>query len=239
MNRILYLLLVLAGLACTDKNQTMTLQTGNNLEQKELEPALSYLALGDSYTIGESVDESECFPIQLANRLSEQGIELKLVKIVAQTGWTTDELAGAIEKETLQNSYNLVTLLIGVNNQYRGRSADEYRVELRTLLQTAIKLAGYNAKNVIVISIPDYGVTPFGASRNPEKIASEIDLFNRINLEESQKVNARYVEITTISKDAATDTSLVANDGLHPSAKMYKLWVDKMLPTAKEILENQ
>ena len=239
MNRILYLLLVFAGLACNDKNQTMTDQPNIINEKEELSAAFSYLALGDSYTIGESVDESERFPIQLAKRLTEQGFQLKPVKIVAKTGWTTDELAEAIEKETLQKTYNLVTLLIGVNNQYRGRSADEYQDEFRTLLQTAIKLAGYHSKNVIVVSIPDYGVTPFGESRNPAKIASEIDLFNRINLEETQKMNARYAEITTISKDAANDTSLIANDGLHPSAKMYKLWVDKMLPLAKEILENQ
>ena len=132
-----------------------------------------------------------------------------------------------------------MTLLIGVNNQYRGRSADEYRGEFRNNLQTAIKYAGNKAQNVIVISIPDYGVTPFGKSRNPEQIAKEIDEYNAINFQETQQANARYVEITAISREALNDETLVASDGLHPSGEMYRRWVEKILPEAKKILESQ
>ncbi|QIA10032.1 SGNH/GDSL hydrolase family protein [Draconibacterium halophilum] len=209
----------------------------NKEENKNSE--LDYLALGDSYTIGESVEESKRFPVQLVDRLKAEGFEMQPAKIVARTGWTTDELAAAIENEELKESYNLVTLLIGVNNQYRGRSADDYRGEFRKNLQTAIQYAGNKAQNVIVISIPDYGVTPFGKSRNPEQIAKEIDEYNAINFQESQQANVRYVEITAISREALNDETLVASDGLHPSGEMYRRWVEKVLPEAKEILESQ
>jgi lysophospholipase L1-like esterase len=164
---------------------------------------------------------------------------LNYPEIIAQTGWTTDELAGAIEREKQNKQYNLVTLLIGVNNQYRGRSPAEYQIEFRALLQTAIDFANNNARNVIVVSIPDYGVTPFGKNNNPAQIAQEIDAFNAINLAETENANARYVDITPISREASNNSNLIANDGLHPSAEMYKLWVKQILPHAQEILNSQ
>lgn len=243
MYRIVFIFLVFTGLACTDKDQPfeeiIVSEMENQSEEKTNPNALFYLALGDSYTIGESVEENQRFPVQLVEELRKEGFNMNPAKIVAQTGWTTDELAAAIANEDLKESYNIVSLLIGVNNQYRGRNADEYRVEFGQLLQTAIQLADHKAENVIVISIPDYGVTPFGQSREPEKIASEIDLFNKINLEETEKLNARYVEITGISREAKRDNALVADDGLHPSGKMYSKWVEKMLPEANEILDSQ
>lgn len=234
--------MIFAGLACTDKENPVIMnvqaEPGNSGENDQ-DSTFFYLALGDSYTIGESVEENERFPVQLVEKLKDQGFEMQAAKIVARTGWTTDELAAAIDNENLKESYNLVTLLIGVNNQYRGRSADEYRGEFRELLQTAIDFANNKSQYVIVISIPDYGVTPFGQNRNPEQIAKEIDEYNAINYQETLQANARYVEITAISREALNNETLVASDGLHPSGEMYRRWVEKILPEAKEILESQ
>lgn len=197
----------------------------------------NYLALGDSYTIGESVKTEERFPVQLSEELTKNGFNIEEQVIIARTGWTTDELASAIESRNLEGNFDLVTLLIGVNNQYRGLDSDEYRTQFAELLQTAIQFAGKET-NVIVVSIPDYGVTPFGQNINSTRIAEEIDLYNRINLEETQKTEAQYVNITEISRQAKNDKTLVASDGLHPSGKMYSLWVEEILPVAKQILEK-
>ena len=182
-----------------------------------------YLALGDSYTIGESVAVDDRYPVQLAREL-----KLGEPEIIAKTGWTTDELSAAIDKAMdkadPRGPYDLVTLLIGVNNQYRGRSADEYRTQFTALLQRAIGFAGGKTRNVVVISIPDWGVTPFAKDRDRAKIGREIDQFNAINREETTRAGARYVDITPFSRRAANDPSLVAPDGLHPSGKMYSEW---------------
>lgn len=177
-----------------------------------------YLALGDSYTIGESVDASERFPVQLARTLS-----ISEPRIIAKTGWTTDELNAAIDAANVTETYDLVTLLIGVNNQYRGRDAEQYRGEFAALLRRAIGFAGGDAQKVIVVSIPDWGVTPFAEGRDRAKIASEIDRYNAINREETQRAGARYVDITPISR--GNDAALVAADGLHPSGKQHGEWV--------------
>jgi undecaprenyl-diphosphatase len=179
----------------------------------------NYLALGDSYTIGESVAAEERFPNQLARVL---GYSEPL--IIAKTGWTTDELNAAIDAANPKGPYDLVTLLIGVNNQYRGRDAEQYRGEFRGLLQRAIGFAGGDAKRVIVVSIPDWGVTPFAEGRDRAKIAREIDQYNAINREEALRAGARYADITPISR--RNDPTLVANDGLHPSGTQYREWVD-------------
>jgi len=178
-----------------------------------------YLALGDSYTIGESVAESDRYPVQLAHAL-----KMSDPLIIAKTGWTTDELNAAIDKADPHGPYDLVTLLIGVNNQYRGRGADEYRTQFTALLQRAIGFAGGKTRNVVVISIPDWGVTPFAKDRDRAKIGREIDQFNAINREETLRAGARYVDITPESRKGATDATLVAGDGLHPSGKMYSEW---------------
>lgn len=177
-----------------------------------------YLALGDSYTIGESVPASERFPVQLARALG-----LGEPQIIAKTGWTTDELNAAIDAADPRGPFDLVTLLVGVNNQYRGRSADEYRTQFAALLDRAIGFAGGDAGKVIVVSIPDWGVTPFAEGRDRAKIAREIDQFNAINREEAAREGARWVDITPISR--RNDPTLVAADGLHPSGKQYAEWV--------------
>ena len=170
------------------------------------------LALGDSYTIGEGVAPGERWPNQLG--LGEP-------EIIARTGWTTDELNAAIDAAHPRGPYDLVTLLIGVNNQYRGRDADEYRREFAALLQRAIGFAGGDASRVLVVSIPDWGVTPFAQGRDRAAIAREIDRFNAINRAEAERVGAKYADVTGVSRQKP---HLLAPDGLHPSGAMYAEW---------------
>lgn len=194
--------------------------------------SLTYLALGDSYTIGQSVETSKSFPKQLASEMANaNGINVS-VKIVAQTGWTTDVLINAIKTANLAPKYDFVTLLIGVNNQYRGYNIDTYRKEFVELLQASISYAGGNASHVFVLSIPDYSVTPFAGNdiSTTSKIAAEIDAYNQINKDESEKFKVNYLDITPISRNAKTNPSLIASDGLHPSAEMYKEWVKLLSP---------
>ncbi len=195
-----------------------------------------YLALGDSYTIGESTSPAERFPAQLAEQLRAQGMEPGVPEIVARTGWTTEELALAIQAADPKGTYDLVTLLIGVNNQYRGRSAEQYRSEFVGLLERAIAFAGNRPKRVIVISIPDWGMTPFGSGR--QNTSAEIDTFNAVNRQAAEQFGAVYADITPISREAARDAALVAPDGLHPSGKMYARWVELLMPLAKRALQD-
>ena len=193
---------------------------------------MRYLALGDSYTIGESVDPSERWPVQLAARLRERGVPIADPTIIAKTGWTTDELSAAIDQANPEGPYDLVSVLIGVNNQYRGRDAEQYRSEFRALLQRAVQFAGGDATRVLVLSIPDWGMTPFAEGRDRSQIAAEIDKFNEINREEAASVGARYVDITPVSRMAVEDPTLIAADGLHPSGKMYRAWTELVVPAA-------
>lgn len=202
--------------------------------------AIRYLALGDSYTIGESVPENERWSNQLAEllRASPQldGRDVE-VTIIARTGWTTAELWQGIEMRAIQPPYDMVSLLIGVNNQYRGYDINEYREQFRFLLEKAIEYAGDKPANVFVLSIPDWGVTPFAAGRDAAKIAQEIDSFNVVNREEAEKLGVAYVDVTPVSREAANDPSLIAGDGLHPSGRMYAEWAKLTLPIALGILE--
>ena len=204
---------------------------------------MRYLALGDSYTIGESVAASERWPVQLTARLRERGFTLDDPLLIATTGWTTGELAGAIEQANPLGLFDLVTLLIGVNNQYRGRSEDEYRQQFHALLQRAIAYAGNDPARVIVLSIPDWSVTPFATGMGAEKssvarIAGQIDRFNAINRAETERSGAQYIDITPLSRQAAQDRSLLAGDGLHPSGKMYAQWVQVIEPIACAVLSR-
>lgn len=201
--------------------------------------AIRYLALGDSYTIGESVDPSERWPMQLAAKLREQKIGIGDPQIIARTGWTTDELNAAIDDEKPTGPFGLVTLLIGVNNQYRGRSVVDFRPQFVGLLNRAIGFAANDKSRVIVISIPDWGVTPFADGRDRSKIGAEIDAFNKVCAEESALAGVGFVDINPVSKQAAKDSSLVAPDGLHPSGKMYAEWVKQAVPTASGIFHQK
>lgn len=197
---------------------------------------LRYLALGDSYTIGESVEEAERFPNQLARLLETEGVKMD-VTIIARTGWTTEELWQGIQAQTVTPPYDLVSLLIGVNNQYRGYDQDDYRESFRFLLHKAIEYAGGEVERVIVFSIPDWGVTPFAAGRDASQIAADIDAFNKINFEETQKAGAHYVDVTPVSRKAENAPALIAGDGLHPSGSMYAEWAKSAWPIALAILK--
>lgn len=195
----------------------------------------TYLALGDSYTIGEMVNEKERFPVQLSSMLNSDSIDIAEPLIIAKTGWTTDELLAAIKEKNVKDTFNIVTLLIGVNNQYRGRDAENYRSELKQLLDIAINYAGGKKEHVFVLSIPDWGVTPFAEGKDRGKIAAEIDEYNRVKKEECEKLGVKFYDITGISR--TIDPALIASDGLHPSGKMYKMWVDKIYSDIKATLK--
>jgi lysophospholipase L1-like esterase len=197
--------------------------------------ALTYLALGDSYTIGESVPLAQSFPYQLASVLNKQEYSVSAPVIIARTGWTTDELIREINNQNLKQKFDIVTLLIGVNNQYRNYNIDTYRTEFVQLLNTALSYANGNKQRVFVVSIPNWGVTPFAHGRDVTQITKEIGQHNTINKEESEKAGVSYTNITPISQQAIADPSLVAPDGLHPSGKMYMLWTDLL---SAEVLKN-
>ncbi len=207
-------------------------------------PIIRYLALGDSYTIGESVPAEDRWPDQLAKLLAAdiegslwEGPQIDLL-MIARTGWTVKELWEGIQAHPPTGTYDLVTLLIGVNDQYRGYPVDGYREDFRFLLGKAIEYAGGNPRKVIVLSIPDWGVTPFAADRDRQQISKQIDAFNSVNREEAEKASAHYVDVTPISRQAVSDATLIASDGLHPSGKMYALWAQQVLPIASEILKG-
>lgn len=188
----------------------------------------TYLALGDSYTIGEQVEARDNFPNQAVGILKDKGFDFLPPEIVAKTGWTTDELAVAIKNAELAANYDFVTLLIGVNNQYRGRAVDQYAPEFESLLKQAIRFAGGHAGHVIVLSIPDWGVTPFAAGRDRLQIAKEIDDYNRANESITAKYKIPYISITNSTREAQKDPSLLAPDGLHPSGKEYTRWAKQV-----------
>jgi len=231
MKPSLILLLVLTLSSC--------LPEGASVEDSPMSnDTLSFLALGDSYTIGERVDSTLRWPVQLASRLREEGLHISDPLIIAQTGWTTDELEAGIQAAGPSGPFDLVSLLIGVNNQYRGWDVEEYRIQLRALLNQAVAFAGGRAEGVLVLSIPDWGVMPFAAGRDRSAIASQIDSFNRVKVEEAAAIGVRFVDITGISREAPEDPNLVAEDGLHPSGFQYARWVDAALPVAKGLLEG-
>ena len=231
MKNIATILLLLSSfyLNCMEKE---------NAEKTMEEKPYTYLALGDSYTIGEGVGEKDRYPNQTVKLLKSNGMKFQKPTIIAKTGWTTDELAKGIEKaEINEKTYDLVTLLIGVNNQYRGRPLDNYKEEFRELLQQAILFAGGKHKHVVVISIPDWGVTPFATNRGSDqiKVASEIDEFNKAKAAICQELNVHYIDITEEYREIGALPEMVVDDQLHPSGLVYKKWAKKL---EKVILEQ-
>jgi lysophospholipase L1-like esterase len=197
---------------------------------------IRYLALGDSYTIGERVTTNERYPEQLVEALTKDGFKFQSLRTIARTGWTTDELANAIADAKINDStFTMVSLLIGVNNQYRGRTAETYAPQFEDLLLKAINFAGGKKEKVFVVSIPDYAFTSFGNGNT--QISSGIDAFNKVNKEITDKYGVTYFNITPISREGLSDKELVATDGLHPSGKQYKRWVDLMLTDVKKLLK--
>ena len=199
---------------------------------------MSYLALGDSYTIGTGLkDEGDRYPVKIADKLNAGGYPCHPPHIIAQNGWTTGNLLNATANFTPDSTFDLVSLLIGVNNQYQNRSIEEYAAEFETLLLQAIEYAGNDTSGVFVLSIPDYGVTPFG-SNNAETIAIEIDQFNDVNREIAESYGISYFYITDISRMAANNPDLIAGDSLHPSGEMYELWVADFIEDIKLKLDE-
>lgn len=186
----------------------------------------TYLALGDSYTIGEQVLLTESFPYQVVQLLRNNNIETAAPEIIAKTGWTTDDLNAAIQENKFLKQYDFVSLLIGVNNQYRGRAVDEYETEFNFLLEQAIAFAGNKSANVFVLSIPDWGVTPFAADKDVVKIANEIDEYNAACKKITLQHNCTFIDITTSQRADAHDAEMLASDGLHPSGKEYAKWAE-------------
>lgn len=223
MTNPLYFWLILVSISaiqCHSTKQVLPDMTGQEY---------TYLALGDSYTIGESVVPQERYPVQLANQLRKSGISIQDPTIIATTGWTTLDLARAMgEAAHQQRPYSLVSLLIGVNDQYQNKPFDQYETNFRNLLDMAIELAGGDMDKVMVISIPDYAYTPFGQKQDPEKISQELDAYNAVNREITNQYNITYFDITPISRLGLIRPELVAGDQLHPSGTMYAEWVELM-----------
>ncbi|MFT4740641.1 MAG: lysophospholipase L1-like esterase [Marivirga sp.] len=220
MKRLVVLVVLTACLSCT-----------SHKAMSQDNSTVAFLALGDSYTIGEAVLESESWPHQLAKNLTKKGRSVQVKKVIATTGWTTDELLKAIEaqeEELLAAKFDLVSLLIGVNNQYRGYDIKQYKKEFKALLKKALSFVDMDPSKVFIVSIPDYSVTPFVADNNKdkEKIAADLIIYNQIAQEYAKKNGIPFYDITPISLKAMYEKGYVAADGLHPAAKMYQEWVD-------------
>lgn len=194
---------------------------------------LTYLALGDSYTIGQSVSENDRYPVQVVHRLRSDGFTYTSPDIIAVTGWTTGDLLNATPATAPSPPYHVVSLLIGVNNQYQYRSQSEYRTQFTELIQRSIHLAGDSPSHVIVLSIPDYSVTPFARGRDRALIAAQIDSFNAINKKVAMNYHTAWLDVTRESRKAADDPSLIAGDSLHFSGKEYAVWAEMMEPVIK------
>lgn len=205
-------------------------------------PRRGFLALGDSYTIGEGVPEAGRWPVQLTALLRARGIALDAPRIIATTGWTTDELDAGIDAAhaamPIPTDHALVSLLIGVNNQYRGRPLAEYQVQFAALLERAIDFAGGEASRVIVLAIPDWGVTPFAiqSGRDRGQIAAQLDAFNLAAQRMTEARGARFVDTAPVSRQRGGEVAMLADDGLHPSAALYALWAEAAVPAAQAAL---
>ncbi len=228
----LILIFLAAGILVSCKKS----QPEGMIIQPPTQNTFTFLALGDSYTIGQSVAEAERFPNITADLLKNLGKGNSVPKIIATTGWTTANLLSAINANPPGNNYDVVTLLIGVNNQYQGRTIAEYRTEFTQLLMKAIEFARGSRTHVFVLSIPDYGVTPFAQNSDTARIAMEIDMFNNVNKEIALANGVNYLDITPISRQGKTDNTLHATDGLHPSGKQYRRWSDLLAPMIASVI---
>jgi len=197
----------------------------------------TFLALGDSYTIGESVAVTDRFPAQTAALLRQDGLKIADPVYIARTGWTTTNLQQAINAQNLAPNYDIVTLLIGVNDQYQRMDTSGYTSRFTQLLQKAIELARGNKRHVFVVSIPDYSVTPFVPASDKQRVSTEVDWFNRINKRITESFGVSYTDITPSSREGASNPSLIANDGLHPSGLEYRKWAQLLAPKIKAILQ--
>lgn len=198
----------------------------------------SYLALGDSYTIGEQVLPEENFPSQtvmLLNKTADGSLHYVAPEIIATTGWTTDELNKAIDATNITKQYDIVSLLVGVNNQYRGMPIENFAAGFEHLLQRAIYFANNIPNHVFVLSIPDWGVTPFAAARDTKKIATEIDAYNTVCRTIAAKLNTHFIDITGAQRSDGNKDAFLAADKLHPSGKEYAKWAAQLATAIKNV----
>ena len=230
-----FLLLIIIMLSCNSTESKIIISPNPVNNMSENNSKRTFLALGDSYTIGESVDEKDRWSIQLISLMKNE-FNITKHEIIARTGWTTAELIDVVEAKKLNEQYDMVSLLIGVNNQYRGQSLDTYRVEFRQLLNISTKLSKNDPKKVIVLSVPDWGKTPFAQGKERDNIATEIDAFNLVAKEECTKMNIIFIDITEITRKNI-DSSMFASDGLHYSGEMHRLWANQSLQISKNILK--
>jgi lysophospholipase L1-like esterase len=226
-----YILILLSAAQCF-------MSPGLYAQSKKSAKMYTYLALGDSYTIGEQVPIHDNFPYQAVQLLGKQHFDVAAPVIIATTGWTTDELAAAISEHNIHETFSFVTLLIGVNNQYRSRSVDNYRKEYKQLLGHAIVFANGKADHVFVLSIPDWGATPFAEGHDRQKVAKEIDEYNAACKEITLADKCQYIEITGSTRQHAHDKDYLAGDRLHPSAKEYAVWAERLSEAVSKTLKK-
>lgn len=225
---VFFSIIFLSLMSYVKKNEIPLLNNLNNTDTADV--SMTYLALGDSYTIGESVAASERYPVQTVNLLRLQNVKINNPDIIAVTGWTTGDLIQALNVNPPKTNYSVVSLLIGVNNQYRGQSLGGYKTEFTELLKRAVLYAGSNKNHVFVLSVPDYSVTPFASGSDTKMIAKDIDAFNEANKKISLRIGVHYLDITTISRGAENNHTLLAADGLHPSGLQYEKWSKLLAP---------
>ena len=236
LQRVVISLITVTMIGCArDQDLAMKTPPASSSKDQNQKPAASvrFLALGDSYTIGTSIAESERWPLQLAELLRKDGFKLEAPTIIARTGWTSGELLAGINSARPKGVFEVVSLQIGVNNQYRGLDEQQYVRELDELIDLAIEFAGGDPSRVVVLSIPDWGVTSFAADRDGAGIAREIERFNKLKHDRTHRHGCHFVDVTPLSREAADDPSLLASDGLHPSGKMYAHWCELALPTVR------
>ena len=230
--RFILVIIISFFFSCSKKTVSPTVSVPTTIT-----PSKSYLALGDSYTIGQSVAANERFPAQTVSLLKQQGININNPVYIAQTGWTTANLQSAIASQNPPATFDVVSLLIGVNDQYQGMDTSGYALRFTQLLEKAIQLTGGKKSNVFVLSIPDYSATPFVAAVNKSKVSTEIDWFNAINKRITATYNVSYTDITPSTREAVTNAALVANDNLHPSGLEYKKWAEMLAPKMSTVLK--
>ena len=232
MNTFKIIALILLFLNCTASENELLVSSGEIRSKEQI--AFNYLALGDSYTVGESVSSNQSFPMQLSERLESELNTNVETKIIARTGWRTDDLQKGISNTRIDKPQDLVTLLIGVNNQYQGKPFEQYEKEFPELLGIALDFVEGNAEKVLVISIPDYAFTPFGQSRDVDKISRDIDRYNEFAKSIASENKVSFVEITDLTRMGLEQPQLVASDGLHPSGEAYSKFLDRILPLVEE-----
>lgn len=229
-----WLIILGPAIACSRDNGTTVSPPspvgGNRLPVDSSAPEKSYLALGDSYTVATSIPATGSYPVQTVGQLRAAGIAFSAPKIIATNGWTTTNLLDALADEKPVKAYDMVTLLIGVNNQYQGGSIDNYKDQFSELLGKCIAYTGNRPAHVIVLSIPDYSVTPFARGHNQEAISAEIDAFNDANREITLAQGAQYLNITNDSRTAGLSSVMLAGDGLHYTAAEYTIWAKGLVP---------